>query len=108
MSIKRGIVVVAVVIAFLGGYLAQGQNREKPADSVKKAATKGNAAPPAAPKSDTGKKPADTAKKPAETAKPNNAKPPEDPEEKVIRASAEAFTKPYNAHDAKGLAALFS
>jgi uncharacterized protein (TIGR02246 family) len=46
-------------------------------------------------------------KKPAEVAKPRGATP-EDPEERAIRASAEAFTRLYNAHDPKGLAALFS
>ena len=113
MSIKRGMVVVCVVVAFMGGYLAQGQNREKPADPakadpVKKGTAAAAAAQPAAPKADTAKKSADAPKKPAESGKPGTAKPAEDPEEKVIRASAEAFTKLYNAHDAKGLAALFS
>jgi uncharacterized protein (TIGR02246 family) len=101
-------VVVAVVMAFLGGYLAHGQNREKPADSIRKDAASGKGPAPAAAKPEAAKKPADATKKPGQTAKPTGAKPAEDPEEKVIRAAADEFTKRYNAHDAKGLAALFS
>jgi uncharacterized protein (TIGR02246 family) len=108
MIAMRGVVVVSIVAAFLGGYLAQGQNREKPADPAKKGSAAGTAAPQTAPKSDAGKKPAETAKKPVETAQPAGARPAEDPEEKAIRAGAEEFTKLYNAHNAKGLAALFS
>jgi uncharacterized protein (TIGR02246 family) len=102
MRIKRGIIVVAVVAVLCGGYIAQGQIREKAAESVKKGAEAGKTAAQAV------QKPADPAKKPADTTKTAAPKPAEDPEEKVIRASAETFTKLYNAHDAKSLAALFS
>jgi len=113
MHSKCGLVVVFVVATVWVGYLAQGQVREKPVDAVKKAAA-GPTAQPAAPKAEAGKKPAegkkpaDAPKTPAETAKPTGSKRAEDTDEKAIRASAEAFTKLYNAHDAKGLAALFS
>jgi len=111
--INSAIVVVCLVAAFGGGYLVQGQNRTKQ-EAVKKAAgaaaAKADAAKPADSKkpADAAKKGADDAKKGAQTAQPAGGKPAEDPEEKVIRASAEAFTKLYNAHDARGLAALFA
>ena len=113
MRIRGGIVVVSLVVAFGGCYLVQGQIRTKQ-EAVNKAAEV--AAPKAdAAKSADAKKPADAAKKGddeakkrAQAAQPTDGKPPEDPEEKVIRASAETFTKLYNAHDAKGLAALFA
>jgi uncharacterized protein (TIGR02246 family) len=92
-------VVVACVVAFSGGYLVQGQNREKPAE---KAAEKTKAASPAA------AAPAQPGKKPGAPAKVESTNPAEDPDEKLIRASAEVFTKLYNAHDSKGLAALFA
>jgi uncharacterized protein (TIGR02246 family) len=108
MHIKSAIIVVSVVATMWVGYFAQGQVREKPADAVKKGAAAGAKPPPPAPKADAGKKSAEAAKGPAETAKPNSGKPADDPDEKAIRASAEAFSKLYNAHDAKGLAALFA
>ncbi len=108
MHIKSAIVVVSVVAILWVGYLAQGQVREKAADAVKKGAATGTKTPPAAPKADAGKKPAETTTSPVEPARPGGGKSTEDPDEKVIRASAETFTKLYNAHDAKGLAALFA
>jgi uncharacterized protein (TIGR02246 family) len=109
MRIKRGIIVAAVVAVLCGGYIAQGQIREKAAEAVKKGGEAGKTAVQTVQKpADTGKKSADTAKKPADTTKTAAAKSAEDPEEKIIRAGAEAFTKLYNAHDAKGLAALFT
>jgi uncharacterized protein (TIGR02246 family) len=108
MHIKSAVVVVSVAATVWVGYFAQGQVREKPADAVKKGAAAGATAQPAAPKADPGKKSADAAKSPAVSAKRDTGKPAEDPDEKAIRASAEAFTKLYNARDAKGLAALFA
>ncbi len=109
MRINRGIIVAAVVVVLCGGYIAQGQIREKAAEAVKKGAETGKTAAPALPKpADTGKKPADPVKKAADTAKADAAKPADDPDEKSVRASAEAFTRLYNAHDSKGLAALFT
>jgi uncharacterized protein (TIGR02246 family) len=108
MHIKSAVVFVSVVATVWVGYFAQGQVREKAADAVKKGAAPGTKAPPAAPKAEAGKKSADAAKSPVVAAKPNTGKPAEDPDEKAIRASAEAFTKLYNAHDVKGLAALFA
>jgi uncharacterized protein (TIGR02246 family) len=108
-------IIVAFVAVALGcAFIAQGQNREKVTDTVKKPPAAAGAAAQAT------QKPADTAKKPAGTAKPADtaksaatkpvapAAPVESPDEKAIKASAEAFTKLYNDHDAKGLAALFS
>jgi uncharacterized protein (TIGR02246 family) len=108
MHFRRAAVVIGVLLAFLAGYFAHGQNREQPADSFRKAGASGKAPAPAAAKPDPAKKPAESAKKPAGTGKLFNAQPPEDPEEKLIRAAAAEFTKRYNAHDARGLAALFS
>ena len=107
MVINRGIIVASIVIVTCGGYLAHGQNRDKLTDLIKKGAAAGDPTPKAAPKVDAGSKPADAVKKPVEVAKPRVATP-EDPEERAIRDSAEAFTRLYNAHDSKGLAALFS
>ncbi len=108
MGINRGIIVTSIVFVACGGYLAQGQIRDKQVDSIKKGVAAGDATPKAVPKLDAGSKPADAVNKPAEAAAPRGAATPEDSEEKAIRASAAAFTKLYNAHDSKGLAALFS
>jgi uncharacterized protein (TIGR02246 family) len=108
MHIKSAVVFVSVGATMWVGYFAQGQVREKPADAVKKGAVPASKAPPPALKADAGKKPAEAAKNPIEPARPNSGKPAEDPDETTIRTSAEAFTKLYNAHDAKGLAALFA
>jgi len=106
-----GIVVVSLIVVF-GGNAVRGQDRQRPAEKGKKpvAAAKSDAGkkPVAAAKSDAGKKPvaavkSDAGKKPAQTGNPA-----QDPDEKLIRASADAFTKLYNAHDSKGLAALFA
>lgn len=90
MRTHRETIVVAVIVALCGGYMAQGQIREKPAEAVKKAINGAS-------------KPVEPVRKPAEAPKAA-----EDPEEKSVRASAESFTKLYNAHDAGGLAALFA
>jgi uncharacterized protein (TIGR02246 family) len=108
MHIRCALVVVSVLATLSVGYFAQGQVREKAADAVKKGAAAGTKAPPPAAKADAGKKSADAAKSPAASSKPGSGTPAEDPDEKAIRASAESFTKLYNAHDVKGLAALFS
>lgn len=109
MRIQRGIVVTAIVVALFGGYIAQGQIREKASDPVKKGTGAGKGAAQTVQKpAVTGAKPADPAKKPVDAAKTGAPKPAEDPEEKIIRTSAEAFTRLYNAHDAKGVAALFA
>lgn len=84
MRIKSGIVVLALAIGLCCGFVAQGQNRDK---TLSTSTTK---APPRS----------------KEEAKP--AAVPESPDEKAIRAGAEAFTKSYNAHDSKGLAELFT
>jgi len=114
MRTRMRIFVAFVAAALCCAYIAQGQNREKVADTVKKAPPAAGLAAPATQKpADPAKKPTGTAK-PADTAKPAATKPAAppapvaSPDEKAIRASAEAFTKLYNDHDAKGLAALFS
>jgi uncharacterized protein (TIGR02246 family) len=118
MSINRGIVVASIIIVAFGGYLAQAQNRDKQVDtavdSTKERAAAGGVAPELVkkriqlvPKVDAGSKPADGAKKPADPVA-QAATTSEDADEKLIRTSAAAFTKLYNAHDAKGLASLFS
>jgi uncharacterized protein (TIGR02246 family) len=109
MRTRTGIIIATLAAALCCGLIARGQNREKtpgivnkPADTLKKPAD--NAA----------KKPADAVKNAAEAGKPAAAKSPEaataadEADEKTIRASAETFTKLYNSHDAKGLAALFA
>jgi uncharacterized protein (TIGR02246 family) len=112
MRIRFGIVVAAVVAALWGGFMAHGQIGDKATTAVQKGADTAKKA--AASKSaDTGKKSADPAKKPADTSKATggitvNPVAADDPDEKEIRASAESFTKLYNAHDSKRLAALFS
>src|SRR5579871_2392490 len=95
-----------ILLAFVGatlcyGLVVEGQNREKAAEGVKKALDPAN-------KAATG-----AAQKPApagatKTAAPAATATASDAEEKTIRASAEAYTKLYNDHDAKGLGALFS
>src|SRR5262249_30486060 len=113
MRTRMRIVVASVAVAFCCAYIAQGQNREKVAEPVKKAPPAAGPAGQTPKPAGTAKKPADAAK-PADTAKSATARPGapaalvESPDEKAIRASAEAFTKLYNDHDAKGLAALFS
>jgi hypothetical protein len=82
-----GIVVVTLIV-LSAGEVAQGQGRAKSAQSVKK--------PVAGVKLD------------AATKRAEAPKPADDPDEKLIRASAEEFTKLYNAHNSKGLAALLS
>jgi len=115
MRITSGIVVAAVAAALCGGFIAQGQIRDKISDTAKKGAEAGKKVTQTAQKAaDPARKPADTSKKPAETTKTPAAKSAdpaaaaEGADEKAIRATAEAFTKLYNAHDSKGLAALFA
>ena len=119
MSINRGIVVASIVIFVCGGDFAHAQDRDKQVDTavdlIKPRVAAGGVAPELVkkriqlvPKVDAGIKPADVAKKPVEPAIARGAATPVDQEERAIRASAAAFTKFYNAHDAKGLASLFS
>src|SRR5260221_1857510 len=118
MRIQSGIVVVACGGALWCGIAAWGQNREKTAEPAKKGADAGKRAAPDAKQApvDSGKKASDSGKvstgKPG-TGKPGTGKPGETPaaedaDEQALRASAETFTKLYNAHGAKGLAALFA
>src|SRR5689334_12902705 len=103
MFCNRGILVASIAAALCCGYIAHGQIREKVTDTVKKGTDA------AAKTAQSAQKAVDPAKKPADTAKPAAAKPAspaapaESPDEKAIKATAEAFTKLYNAHDAKGL-----
>jgi uncharacterized protein (TIGR02246 family) len=104
MSTKSGIVVTAVVAALGFGFFAYGQNQEKPSGTTK-------ATVKAATGSDGAKKAGDVDKKPAANPNPAGNKalaPALSDEEKAVRASAEAFTKLYNAHDSKGLGELFA
>lgn len=116
MRARLGIVIAVLVGSAVGWvWMANAQN-QKPADPLKKAV-------------EAAKKPADATKKPAEPAKPapapgakaaapaaqapaaqpaTSTAAVEDADEKTIRASAEAFTRLYNAHDSKGLAAMFT
>ena len=104
MRLKRGIVVTFAALALCCGVLSYGQNKEKPAVPSKPAAPQTGAVPV--------QKGSDTSKSPPKTVNPVAAAAapvvPESQDEKAIRASAEAFTKLYNAHDSKGLAALFA
>lgn len=89
MRTRLGFSAVAVCgLAVCWTLIASAQNREKDKKAVEPA-KKGAAA---------------ETNPPARTA----AAAPEDADEKAIRASAEAFAKAYNAHDAKGVAALFA
>ena len=120
MRFKNGIAATAVIAALFCGMLAHAQNGVKPSNSGKSdpAAGKKPTAPaaPAPAGSDQAKKPVATEKKATSVANPTEAKPAqgkasepaETADEKSIRASADAFTKLYNAHDSKGLAALFA
>lgn len=83
--------IVAVLAVFV--LLARAQNK--------------SAAPPAEKKAAAGAKAGKSKKAPGGDPK-TDSKPPESPTEGEIRASAAAFTKLYNAHDAKGLAQLFA
>ena len=104
MRLKSGIVISSVVAALCFGFLAHGQNKEKPSEPARPAVK-------AVPATEPARKPADAVNK-ADAAKPAPpaSKPvvQESPDEKAVRASAEAFTKLYNKHDSKGLAALFA
>lgn len=96
MRIKAGIF-AAVAALLTSGLIAQAQDRDRASESPKKADSPGKKPPgPARP---TGAKP---------TAPPASNATTGEAEEKSIRASAESFTKFYNAHDASGLAALFT
>jgi uncharacterized protein (TIGR02246 family) len=114
MRIKTGPVVAAIVAALCCGYFAHGQSREKTSEAVRKEADAGKKVT-ATPKTgaDQSKNLADTGKKSADSTKTTGAKPAasdaaESADEQALRGSAEAFTKLYNAHDSKGLAALFA
>jgi uncharacterized protein (TIGR02246 family) len=104
MRTKSRIVIASIVGALCGAYFAHGQIREKPTDSIRTAVKSVPRATPRADANEASVAPNDA----VESAKSSNTKAPESPDEKAIRASAEAFTKHYNNHDAKGLAALFS
>lgn len=106
MRLKSKIVLTAIVTAMCCGSVTYGQNREKPVEPAKPAvkAAAGAAVP---------QKPVEAAKKPLEGPNRVEAKPIEpaasvSADETAIRASAESFSKLYNEHDSKGLAALFA
>ena len=114
---NRSVVVsTAVVAALCCGYIAQAQVREKAAEAAKQAGQAAKKATEAAKKApEAAKKAPEPAKavapKAAATAAPKGADATaaaDDADERAIRAGAEAFAKAYNAHDAKGLAALFA
>src|SRR5260370_29545925 len=109
MRVRTGIVVATIAAALCCGLIARGQNREKNLEGMKKAPDAGKkpAADAARKSTDAGKKASDAGKAAAVKA-PQARAPAEGADEKTIRASAETFTKLYNAHDAKGLAALFA
>lgn len=100
MRIERKFILGFAGLALCWGLIAQGQVREKAAEAVKKAIDPANKSAPGA-KGTT----KSTNAPPAKPAAPAAAT---DADEKAIRASAEAFTKLYNDHDAKGLGALFA
>jgi uncharacterized protein (TIGR02246 family) len=108
MRIQAGVVVVSFGAIVCAGSLVQGQNREKAPDVQKKQADASDKTAPADAKR------GEAVKKRQETSSPSRKQPndaaaaAEAADEKKIRASAEAFTRLYNEHDAKGLAALFA
>jgi len=106
MPIRRAIVVGVVVVALCGGYIAEGRIREQTTEPVTANAAKEGIE---AKRTDLqlAEKPADAVTTSEKSAKTKRAKVSEDPDAKIIRASAEAYTNLYNAHDVKGLAALF-
>ena len=86
MRIRLRTVFGVAVVGLCCGLIAEGQNQQKKtADPAKKAAAKTAA--------------------PAETASATGA---DEAEEKAIRASAEAFTRAYNNHNARAVAELFA
>jgi uncharacterized protein (TIGR02246 family) len=86
MRIRLRTIVGVAVVALCCGLIAEGQNQQKKtAEPVKKGAAKTPA--------------------PAETA---SAKAADEVEDKAIRASAEAFTRAYNNHNARAVAELFA
>lgn len=86
MRIRLRTIVGVAVVASCCGLIAEGQNQQKKgAEPGKKAVAK----PPAA-------------------AEPASVQGADDAEEKAIRASAEAFTKAYNNHNARAVAQLFA
>lgn len=116
-----GLTVLALVLCF--AFYARGQN--KVPDAVKKVAPAPNVPAPAVqpvkPAPAQAQQPAAAAQKAAPPAGtkapgekagvgtgPSPARSDDDADELAIRAGAERFTKLYNAHDAKGLAALFA
>src|SRR5262245_58306884 len=99
MRTRMRIIIASMAAALCCAYIAHGQNREKVADTPKKAPpAAGDAAQSPQKPVNPSKKPAGTAR-PADTAKSATARPAaapapvESPDEKAIRASAEAFTK---------------
>jgi uncharacterized protein (TIGR02246 family) len=86
MRIRLRTIVGVAVVAMCCGLIAEGQNQQKKGtEPAKKAVAK----PPGA----------------AESA---NAKGADESEEKAIRASAEAFSRAYNNHNARAVAELFA
>jgi uncharacterized protein (TIGR02246 family) len=109
MRFNSRIIIASLAVASCCAIVARGQNRDKVSDAAN--AKRLPAATGAAAQT---QKPTGSAKKPGEPAKPAAtetgaaAAPAESADEKALRASAETFTKLYNAHDSKGLAALFA
>src|SRR5262249_26918871 len=113
MPARPKIVVFVIVAAIVGCALfAVAQNN--PANPAKKPDANARAAQPDRPAQarpaapEAAKRPPAAATKPVADKDREAGKPADETDEKAIRASADAFTRLYNAHDAKGLAALFA
>jgi uncharacterized protein (TIGR02246 family) len=109
MRVKTCVIAAAAGAVLCCGLMARGQTRDKTAEGKKAPAEVGKK-----PAADAAKKPADAGKSGGEAGKAAPSKPADggatagDADEKTVRASAETFTKLYNAHDAKALAVLFA
>jgi uncharacterized protein (TIGR02246 family) len=109
MRIPAAVVVVSFAAIVCCGTLAEGQKREKPADTQQKRPDAvGKSAPADAKRGEAAKQKKESAKTSSRRANDQATAADEVADEKKIRASAEAFTRLYNEHDAKGLAALFA
>ena len=109
MHIQRRFVVAVFIAALSGGDIVEGQNREKIVEApIKNPGAKKADSQVVQKAVENGKKSAEAVKKPEPLTKVKNGKTTDDPEEKSIRDSAEAFARLYCEHDAKGLSELFA